>query len=641
MTLDLHHHVTPSPTTPDAPHEDEGNAATPTVDSTLATSAPATTTLWSRVRAAAATPTFGVTLPMVLLALGWFLVRNVDAHNARSLGLIEILPISFFLTTGALSTSFLLQLRRSTTPASVLAAHVVALIFLLHGTVSWIEQSPRFPVAYVHVGFVEIIQRTGSATTWLDARMSWPGFFATAAMLNEVAGVDTAYGFLLWAPLLANLVFAPLLYSLARVTGDDRRIHWLTLWAFYSLSWVGQDYFAPQTVNYVLFLAFMVVLLRWFRTDNGSFIGPLSRLQALISLIVRKVLRVPQLSPGGSSTIAVMPNQRALLVGTMLLLYFASVLSHQLTPFSIFLNVVILVIIGRTQLRGLPLVLLVLVFGYVSYGAIGYWQGHLNQIFGGFGQVSGTVEQNVGNKVQVHSNHVFVIYGRIAFAAMTWAVAGFGVIRRLRKGHTDVTLLVGLLSPFLVLGGQSYGGEAILRVFLFSLPFSAMFWSLALLPDRSVVLSRAKVVLAAVVAIAIVPVFVLARYGNEQYEYVAKGEYVAAKRLYEVAPEGSILVAVDSNTPWKIKHVDQYDYLPALDDFQLDNVDLIYGEMTSKPKHQSYLYVSRSQVENIALRTGRPHDWDDELMLRLVASGKFRIIYENQDARIYTLTGKP
>jgi len=582
----------------------------------------------------------GLATPIVLVILGWWLVRNVDAHHVGPLGLIELLPVPFFLVCGLLGTSFLWHLRRASTSSVVLGAHMVALVVLFHGTVSWIEQSPRFPVAYTHLGFIDIIQRHDEAVTWLDARMSWPGFFAMGAVLDKVAGTSSAYDFLLWAPLVTNLLYAPLLFSIARTTTDDRRVPWLATWTFFSASWVGQDYFAPQALNFLLFLAFTAVLLRIFRTDHGSLPARLRFLERAASRVVRTVLRAPRLRPGGTETIPTMPGQRVALIAAMLVLFAASVVSHQLTPFSIFLNVLILVVIGRTQLRGMPLALLAIVFTYISYGAVAYWSGHLDQIFGGFGQVGGTVQQNVGNRVQVSSNHVDVIYGRLAFTGLIWATAALGVLRRLRKGKTDLALLVCMFSPFLVLGGQSYGGEAILRVFLFTLPFASVFCALALLPDRTTPFGNGRFAFTVALAFAVVPVFVLARYGNEAFEYIPKAEYVAARRLYELAPEGSTLVAVDPNAAWKIERVDEYEYLPSLDDFDLANVDQIYKEMTQRPNHDSFLYVSRAQIQATSLRTGRPRDWDVELTERLVASGKFKVAYENKDARIFTLTGK-
>ena len=39
-------------------------------------------------------------------------------------------------------------------------------------------------------------------------------------------------------------------------------------WLFAAADWVGQDYFSPQSLNYVLYLTFLAILVNWF-TDPG------------------------------------------------------------------------------------------------------------------------------------------------------------------------------------------------------------------------------------------------------------------------------------------------------------------------------------------------------------------------------------
>jgi len=332
------------------------------------------------------------------------------------------------------------------------------------------------------------------------------------------------------------------------------------------------------------------------------------------------------------------PLQQGLLVGGLLILYGGSVVSHQLTPFFLLLDVILLVIVRRILLRGFPLVMTVIVFSFISYAAIGYWSGHFDEIFGGVGQVSQTAKANVGSKVEtVQTNHVLVIYGRLLLSAALWATAAFGVFRRLRKGHTNITFLVCFAAPFLILGGQSYGGEAILRVFLFSLPFAATFAVFALLPSEELRLNAVRTGILCLVFIALGPMFFLARFGNEQFEYVSRTEYQAVQKLYDLAPRGSRLVAIDPNTPWRIENIEKYGYDATVEEQPLDAVSSIVAELTRKPAPAAFLYVSKSQVDSNSLRTGRPRNWDDPLAENLVKSGLVTLVFENRDARIFEL----
>ena len=42
------------------------------------------------------------------------------------------------------------------------------------------------------------------------------------------------------------------------------------LWIFALSGWVGQDYFSPQGFTYLLYLAFVAILLVWFRGAAGA-----------------------------------------------------------------------------------------------------------------------------------------------------------------------------------------------------------------------------------------------------------------------------------------------------------------------------------------------------------------------------------
>ena len=534
---------------------------------------------------------FGIVVPLALVALGYWSVRNVDASRSGPLGIVEVLPVSFYMVTFALAFSFVLQLRTRHIRNVVLSVHLIALIALLHGVMSWIEGSPRFPVTYTHLGLIEYIQRTNETLPSLDARMSWPGFFAMSALINNVVGVNSSYIFTLWAPLVFNLAYAPLVFSLAQTVSSDRRVPWMACWLFFSVSWVGQDYFSPQAVNFLFYLAFMNIVLHFFRSDRAAFPKILHGMASCMNRLARRVFRSESMHPGGAPMLVATSSQRALLVVGLIVIYAASVVSHQLTPFFLLFDLVLLVALRRVALRGFPTLMIVVVFGYISFGAVGFWSGHLKEVFGSIGQVSAVAEQNVGAKVGQQTNHVYVIYGRLALTASLWMIAGLGLINRLRRGRTDIFVIVGFLSPFLVLASQSYGGEAILRVFLFSLPFAAVLAVLAVLPSDAAKLNGMRTGVIVVVASLLVPAFMLARFGNEQYEYVAKNEYVAAQKLREIAPVGSQLIGVSPNINWRISGEGLYTFSLANDITPYDDPNQIYQAVASKGTRATYMFL--------------------------------------------------
>jgi hypothetical protein len=609
-----------------------------------------TTTTAAPEEATAPTPTktrrfslirfVGLLTPVLLVVGGYASIAGADASDSGPLGLIEVMNPAYFGFIGLLAASFVWHMRSKTLDTPVLGMHIVALIFLFHGAVSWIEQVPRFPVVYTHVGLSEYIQRTGETLPTLDARMNWPGFFTAAALLNEVAGVESIYPWLLWAPLVQNLFYAPLLFSITRTASTDARVPWIALYLYFSLSWVGQDYFSPQALNFLFFLTFVAIVLRCFRTDRAALPRPIRRIGNGVGVIVGRILRVKSFQPGGAPILATTTAQRSLLVFALAVIYAASVMSHQLTPVFLLLFVTALVVLRRTVLRGFPLLMAVLFFSYISYGAIGYWSGHLDAMFGGFGKLGGIFKDNVGSKVEVESSHVYVIYARFLLAAGVWALTAWGLIRRLRAGRVDIALLVGFIVPFFVLGGQTYGGEVILRVFLMSLPFAAIFITFALLPTEKLKLNITRSVVFVLICTLLGPMFMLTRYGNEAFEYVSKDDYEAALELARLAPADSNMITIDANVGNQLARMEQFAFVvvPQEPGEPLDySVQHIYQTAVDAPGNQSFLLLSRSQIANIELTYGKPKTFFQDITRDLIANPNFRLIYENADARIFAI----
>jgi hypothetical protein len=582
----------------------------------------------------------GLLTPVLLVVLGYWSVSNVDPRKSGPLGIIQAMPPLYFLFVALLGVSFVWNMRRKTLDTPVLVLHIIGLIVLLHGAISFIEGNPRFPVVYTHEGLTEYIQRTGETLPSLDARMNWPGFFTVTALLDKVAGTSSVYPFLLWAPLVFNLFYAPLLFSITKTASTDNRVPWIALYLYYSLSWVGQDYFSPQALNFLFFLTFMAIVLRCFRTDRAALPRPIRRIGNGVSVVVRRVLRVPSFQPGGAPILATTTAQRSLMVVALACVYAAIVMSHQLTPVFLLLYVSALVVLRKTVLRGFPLLMAVLFFSFISYGAIGFWSGHIEDIFGGFGKLGGTVKDNVGSKVQVNTSHVYVIYARLLLAGAVWSVAMFGLLRRLRAGRVDLPVLIGFIVPFFVLGGQSYGGEAILRVFLFSLPFAAILVTFGLLPTEKIKLNLTRSVFMGLVAAFLVPTFWLTRYGNEQFEYISKDDYRGAVELSQRAPNGSNLVVLDGNVGNQVAKMEQYNYITLrLPNGQVPSYspdEIILAAQESRAD-QSFLFLNHSQVANIELTYGKPKTFFEDETKLLLDSGKFHLLYNNPDARIFSI----
>ncbi|HEY4276758.1 MAG TPA: hypothetical protein VGM91_00990 [Conexibacter sp.] len=559
--------------------------------------------------------------PSCALVGGIALARG-DPDAVGDLGLISAIPLVVFACLGLLSASFVLVLRATPLRRSLLAAHVLVLLLLLHGAPSLLEQEPRFATAWLHAGFVDQIAQTGQTLPGLDARFNWPGFFAGAAVLLRGIGIDDPAQVLRWAPLLFVLLALAPVYLIASSFTRDARIPWLALWLFVPADWVGQDYFSPQALGFTLFLAFMVVLLRWF--------GP-----ARQALAVRTR---PSLAAESSSRASPTAPAQAGLIALLMLLYGAMVWSHQLTPYFAVAATTALVLLGACRMRTLPLLLAVIAIAFVSYLAVPYWSGHLGDIFGGVGKLGSTVSSNVADRVAVASGtYQWVPRTRILMTVAVWALTLLGAGMLWWHGRRVLPLLSLVVVPYSVLALQSYGGEVLLRAYIFALPFAAVLMGTALVRVVDVNVNVAAAVVLPLLTLVLCAGFYVARFGNEAFEMVRPGEVAALKQLYRSAPPGATFASLDSNVPWRFTGIERYDYatLPigprAPTGGYLERVRRL---LAGNPDG-GYLVITHGQIESARLVRGVPPRQVVELERRLDRDPGFTPVYRDRDARVY------
>ncbi len=585
-------------------------------------------------------PAFFLLVTACGAALAVVSAQNLNVDDSDALGLISALPTGYLVGVALVLASFIAVLRRETLIRPILTIQLLTIIVLLYGLTSYTEDIARLPTTWVHAGFIEYIQRKGEVLVGYDARMVWPGFFAGGAMLNLLGGTTNQSAVLEYAPLVFNLGFAIPIWLVARSTGAPARTCWLATLLFFLLNWVGQDYYSPQGMNYLIALSFMAVMLRVFFTDNG--LVPVWANQTVAPVFRRRLPRLTarlerfRLAPSDTPAMQISGRQKAGVVGALVILYAASVVSHQLTPFFLIILTLGLVLLDRVNLRTIPIVMIVGVFVWISFAATPFWQGQLGNLFGDVGKVGGVVDQGVSNRVAGDPNHIPVIYTRLLLTGTVWLAAAFGFIRRLRRGRVDVLCLVGFIAPFSVLGGQAYGGEAVLRVYLFALPFAVTLAASAIAPDAKKWGMRTTAIVS-VIIIGLLPVFFLTRYGNESFEHFDQEELTAAHRLYEMAPPGSTFVALNSDIPWRSEHIEQYRFRALGDDvLPPDDVAAVSGALVSENGERTFLLATQSQQNFAQMMQGQAPGWTQSIIDRLMATGKYTIVYQNSRAQILT-----
>ena len=457
-----------------------------------------------------------------------------------------------------------------------------------------------------------------------------------------------------WSPLALGLAYLAPLVIIFRTATRDRRLVWLAAWFFTVANWIGQDYWSPQGLGFFLMLAALagcVLVLRREQARGSRTVAAVlaffPRHTGPLGTLVGRVFHSDSTAPKPRTR---PPSSITTRVGVffVVLVIAASVIAgHQLTPFALLAVLIGLVVTGRLSTRALPMILLVAIAVWLVFPASSYVDGHLLTLTGQVGNVGGAVGANLTGRLGGSHLHKLVVQERLAFAAGVWLLALLGALRRLRNGHRDADLAVIALAPFPLLPLQPYGGEMLLRVYMFALPGVAFFAAAALLPSNRVRRAWFTHAALACVALALTGAFLVARYGNERSDAFTNKETAVVTQLYARAPEQSLLMAANVDLPWKYTHYNDYRYnvvdeLPAFLQHELTPgsswapvLREIRQVMDDRGKHGAYLILTRSQQAYGELRGEmRANDmW--RLATAVRAQRDFRTIYRNTDGVIF------
>jgi hypothetical protein len=564
-------------------------------------------------------------LPLAAVVLLWAVaLERVDVREITDLGLVSVLPSSHLLAVLILSLSFCITLRLRPTSNGLPFLHVLVLVLLLYATPIILEEIPRVHVTWRHVGIVDSIVRNGTVDPNLDVYSNWPGFFLLFAFLSGAAGITDLLALAEWAPLYLNLLYLGPLFLLFRSITFDQRVCWLAIWFFYCTNWVGQDYFSPQGFSFFLYLSIFALIAAYFEPR---------------ATMIRK----------GRSDIATFARpDRVGLILLVTILIAASVPTHQLTPIQIVISLAFVVALRRGQLASLLGLSAVLVAAWLVYVASPFLDGHLAEAVDDIGSLGSTLDANVGERIRGSADHLLVLRTRLALTAAVWGLAVLGFLRVWRANGRPCYGLFAVLavSPFALLGLQSYGGEVLLRVFLFSLPFMAFFAASLIYPTGQSGRTWRATTVAFAISVGLVASFGLARYGNERADTFTPDEVAAVEHLYRVAAPESVLIAGDENLPWKAQAYEQHSYvvLPDIagwDDEITRGDDRLLAarvaDFMGKAPARSYLIITRSQKAAVDVLGKGPPGSLARLEDALTQSRDFKVIYANQDARIFTL----
>lgn len=580
----------------------------------------------------------------ILSLAGWVAVlRHVDARDIDDRGLISVLPLSAYGFIALISVSFVLTLRVRPVLSPVLVLHIAALVVMLYGAPAFFEAMPRFVTAWLHVGLSEAIGRTGELFPLRDARFDWPGFFILGAFLSSVANVESLLGVLPWIPPIQTLLYLGPLYLIARSATSDGRLVWLSLWFFCLMNWVGQDYYSPQGFNVLLYLTVLAILLTWFRRPAVT--GTLS---ARLSGLFRRARGRRDSVAGGSppdgirwGRVAPISNREQVgLVAIIGLLFGASVASHQLTPFALLGSVLLLTLLGRVRLSGLSLLMFVLLASWLLFRASTFLAGHLAGLLEDIGRPDQFAASNIADRLVGSAGHFVVLQARLGFTLGIWVLALIGFVRAARARRVDLALVALAVAPFGLMLLQGYGGEMLLRIYLFSVPFMAFLAASAFLPKPR---SGTWLVSSglAVVSLGLAGGLLLTRYGNEKADLVTFEDYQALEYVIRLARPGELIASVNEAVPNGYSEWEQHRTTSLDGPWRDGDIDELVSELDSRRRLglDGYFVVTRGQRAYAELFWGMTDaEWNERVRGLDAALER---VYSNQDAAVYRLRADP
>lgn len=559
----------------------------------------------------------------IAVVLWWLATRWTDLDQAGATGVVGVLTWPHVVAIVLVAAVVTGQLLRPRPDQLVLGAAAVVLTLTVQAFVNFTDGYASVPTGWLHVGFANYIAENHESFTALDARANWPAFFTVTAQLVQLGGLADARAFLLAAPLAYNVLAIPALLVVARCLTRSGRLAWLAVFLYIGANWVQQDYFAPQATAFLMYLGVLATLL------SEATAAPAAPLTGSgWSRATRAWRRRPGLPVGTTA------GDSLACLAALVFVTAAIVVGHQLTPISLVLASLAVVLVGRTRHRRLWLVGALMFVGWFSYAASAYWVGNLDSVLGDIGQLMGNLDSAFSSRVVAGDETYQLMQNlRVGLSLLYGVLALIGLWRIRHRPEAPLAALL-LLAAGALVGMQSYGGEVLLRTFLFAAPVLAPLAALGLAR-----LTARRALVPAVALTVLLTVWALlgtaTRGVNVAFERVTADDVAAAEVLWEELETGDTVAFL---TPAGAYGGDRVgDYEPLVLDEESCGAPALECALERRP---DFILLSRGQDAQRELAAGEPPAPGATLADALVGRGLYETIFESPGARILRLVGQ-
>lgn len=385
----------------------------------------------------------------------------------------------------------------------IAAAAVLAVIVIQRATVPLITEVPIYTWTYKHIGLVDyLLANHRLAPASVDIYNQWPGFFAAVSWFSAVSGADPVTVAHWFGP-MTHVLGAVLIAMLALGLRLGMRAALCAALLAELLNWVGQDYYAPQSLGYVMALA-CLALLAYSKTQPAA--------------------------------------------GYMSLVVFAALVpTHQLTPVWLCALALALAVFRQIKPFWLPLAYGALVLAYVL---------PREQFVKRYGLFTGSnpLKNSSSNVASRGSDgRMFTMLVDRSLSVSMWILAALCFVVLWRRVGAPWAAGIMAFSSMMLLAGQSYGGEAIFRVFLYSVAGCCMLVAPFLAKGLSIGTGVRRIAAGVTVWLLLVVVMLAGMqgyYGGWSYVTMTRTQLEQSRWLLKQNPEGAtITVMVPAGWP--------------------------------------------------------------------------------------------
>jgi hypothetical protein len=581
-------------------------------------------------------------LPALAALVVWRLsLRGLDVSHLGDYGLPPALPLGWYCALLVVLLGASLSVCAHRFRGWLAAAYILAVVVMLFGTVAVVAAAPHYSWVYKHIGVTRLLETTGHANVNIDIYNRWPGFFALSAFFSRVGGQSNPVAYAIWAEVFFVSLDALLIAMAVKPIVGEGRIAAGAALLFVVANWIGQDYYAPQAFGFTLAIALLAVVLRQLVVASGGLAR--SRLVG----VVERVVRVPQLPDDARAG----PSWRqGVAIAVVLALDGVIVGSHQLTPYMLLAQLGLMVVLGLLRTRWFVAAMAVITFAYLAVN-LAYIQRQF-RLFTSIDPFNNVQHSSLYDQ-EPEAGVTFSAHTSQLLTFLVWLGAAAAVILLARRGRLRraLPLLALALAPGALVFGQNYGGEATLRVALFSFPWCAALiaWALSLLRGQ---LFRRGLTIAVVLALA--GLFIPAYLGEEELNLIPAEEVRASNYFYAHTPAGAVLMQAAPDFPARfgpryhlvvgpqsdddpnLLRVNLLRYRP-LGPHDIPDVISIIQQYSQK----GFLVFAPTEFNYAKVFHLSPPGALQSLERAVASSPRFRLYYHDADTRIYELLPPP